>query len=69
MSGLGEGQQGWGVVSDAMWLEVISETGGQGLRGLEDLVGSSDSILHDMIKGHLWRILGSGCNMIAWTGF
>lgn len=50
MSGLGEGQ-GWGVVSDEMWHEMISETGRQGLRGLEDLVGSSDLILHDMSYG------------------
>lgn len=39
------------MVSDEMWHEMISETGRQGLRGLEDLVGSSDLILHDMSYG------------------
>lgn len=39
------------MVSDAVWPKVISETGRQGLRGLEDLVGSSELILHDVGYG------------------
>lgn len=39
------------MVSDAVWPKVVSETGRQGLRGLEDLVGSSDLILHDVGYG------------------